>query len=54
MMKKRDNCSNCPVYCKNVIEYNNESISIDSRYGGPEYETLGALALSAPSQTLSL
>jgi len=55
MLKQRDNCSNCPVYCKNVIEYQDNHITIDSRYGGPEYETLGALGpLCAITDTVSV
>ncbi len=41
---KTDGCFACPVRCKQVFkggEYN-----IDERYGGPEYETLGAFGSS--------
>jgi aldehyde:ferredoxin oxidoreductase len=43
MLKMRDTCAACPVRCKNVLEFESEELSIDSRYSGPEYETLGAL-----------
>lgn len=36
----RDTCFACPVRCKRVVEYENGDLSIDPRYGGPEYETL--------------
>jgi aldehyde:ferredoxin oxidoreductase len=36
----RDTCYACPVRCKRVVEYENEDLSIDPRYGGPEYETV--------------
>jgi aldehyde:ferredoxin oxidoreductase len=37
-----DNCFACPVRCKKVVEVR-EPHRIDRAYGGPEYETLGAL-----------
>ena len=57
ILVERDTCQSCPVYCKQVVEYNGatfpdepafqtefaSSLSIDRVYGGPEYETLGAL-----------
>jgi aldehyde:ferredoxin oxidoreductase len=52
----RDTCQACPVYCKQVVEYEGQAFpdqpllkttqtgktTIDGAYGGPEYETLGA------------
>ncbi len=38
----RDNCYACPIYCKRVVEINNR-YQVDPKYGGPEYETVGAL-----------
>ncbi|MCC6148539.1 MAG: aldehyde ferredoxin oxidoreductase family protein [Anaerolineaceae bacterium] len=43
MLKDRDTCNRCPVRCKLVVEYKNEEAEIQGRYGGPEYESLGAL-----------
>lgn len=43
MLKDRDTCNRCPVRCKLVVEYNDQGVEIQSRYGGPEYESLGAL-----------
>lgn len=44
----RDTCSGCPVRCKIVVE--SQEPEIQPRYGGPEYESLGALgALCAVS-----
>jgi aldehyde:ferredoxin oxidoreductase len=43
LLKRRDSCFACPVRCKRVIQYNSDDISIDPAYGGPEYESLGAL-----------
>ncbi len=54
--KERDTCQACPVYCKQVVEYEGQAFedqpllkttltgktAIDPVYGGPEYETLGA------------
>lgn len=52
----RDTCQACPVYCKQVVEYQGQAFpeqpllktsltgktTIEEGYGGPEYETLGA------------
>lgn len=43
LIKAHDSCFRCPVRCKPVAKYADEHIQIDSRYGGPEYETIGAL-----------
>jgi aldehyde:ferredoxin oxidoreductase len=45
LVSGRDTCSRCPVQCKLVIEYTDEDrdIHIDGAYGGPEYETIGAV-----------
>jgi aldehyde:ferredoxin oxidoreductase len=37
----RDNCYACPIYCKRVVEVDDE-IKVDRAYGGPEFETIGA------------
>jgi aldehyde:ferredoxin oxidoreductase len=42
LVKDRDTCYHCPVRCKLVVEHSGE-MEIDPRYGGPEYETLGAM-----------
>jgi len=41
----RDTCNRCPVQCKLVVDYHDQAheIHIDGAYGGPEYETIGAL-----------
>ncbi len=38
----RDNCFACPVYCKRVVKVE-ERYQVDPVYGGPEYETVGAI-----------
>ena len=38
----RDNCYACPIHCKRVVK-TGEPYNVDPRYGGPEYETVGAL-----------
>jgi len=38
----RDNCFACPVYCKRVVKVTGR-YEVDPVYGGPEYETVGAL-----------
>ncbi len=37
-----EGCFACPVRCKKVLEFK-EPYAVDPAYGGPEYETLGAL-----------
>ncbi len=37
-----EGCFACPIRCKKVVECK-EPYAVDSAYGGPEYETLGAL-----------
>jgi aldehyde:ferredoxin oxidoreductase len=44
ILKGRDTCYGCPVRCKTVLERTDpDGRNIDPRYGGPEYETIGAL-----------
>jgi aldehyde:ferredoxin oxidoreductase len=43
LITEHDTCFRCPVRCKPVADYADEDITIDRRYGGPEYETIGAL-----------
>ena len=38
----RGTCAGCPVSCKREVEINHERYKVDSAYGGPEYETIGA------------
>ena len=40
-VKKRDTCYACPIRCKRVVSLETPW-KVDIRYGGPEYETLGA------------
>jgi aldehyde:ferredoxin oxidoreductase len=39
----RDTCNKCPVRCKLVVGYEGAQTSIDPRYGGLEYESIGSL-----------
>lgn len=43
LLKKRKGCYACPIRCKRGIALKDPKYAIDSRYGGPEYETLAAL-----------
>ena len=43
IIKDRDTCSHCPVKCKLRAKYTGKRYRIDPRYGGPEYESIGAL-----------
>ncbi len=38
----RGTCYKCPVRCKRKIKVDEAPYSVDSDYGGPEYETIGA------------
>ncbi|MBN1572901.1 MAG: aldehyde ferredoxin oxidoreductase family protein [Deltaproteobacteria bacterium] len=39
----RKGCYACPIRCKRVVDVKDERFSVNSEYGGPEYETIGAL-----------
>ena len=39
----RDTCYGCPIRCKWVVETDDEKYPVDRKYGGPEYETTGAM-----------
>lgn len=43
ILVKREGCFACPVRCKRVVEVKNEDIKVDPKFGGPEYETIGAM-----------
>ena len=39
---ERDSCFACPIKCKRVVK-TGAPYNVDPKYGGPEYETLGAM-----------
>jgi len=41
LLKKHEGCYSCPVRCKRVVGYKDDSLTIDESYGGPEFETIG-------------
>jgi aldehyde:ferredoxin oxidoreductase len=43
LLKKRKGCHACPIRCKRGISLSDPKYGVDSRYGGPEYETIAAL-----------
>ncbi len=43
LLKKRTGCYACPIQCKRGIALDDPKYGVDSRYGGPEYETMAAL-----------
>lgn len=43
LLKKRKGCYACPIRCKRGIALDDPKYGVDSRYGGPEYETMAAL-----------
>jgi len=43
LLKKRKGCYSCPIRCKRGIALEHPKYGVDSRYGGPEYETIAAL-----------
>ncbi len=46
ILKERDSCFACPVRCKRVVEVTEGPYRVHPVYGGPEYETIGALGSS--------
>ncbi|MCK5767705.1 MAG: aldehyde ferredoxin oxidoreductase family protein [Candidatus Atribacteria bacterium] len=43
ILKKIEGCFACPIRCKRVVQIEEENLSVDPLYGGPEYETIVAL-----------
>ncbi len=43
ILKNRDTCYGCLIRCKRVVEVKDGPYRVDPRYGGPEYETVGAM-----------
>jgi aldehyde:ferredoxin oxidoreductase len=43
LLQKRKGCYRCPIQCKRGIALDDPKYGVDSRYGGPEYETIAAL-----------
>ena len=43
LLKERKGCYACPIRCKRGIALDDPKYGVDSRYGGPEYETMAAL-----------
>ena len=43
LLRKRKGCYACPIRCKRGIALKDPKYGVDSRYGGPEYETIAAL-----------
>jgi aldehyde:ferredoxin oxidoreductase len=43
LLKERRGCYACPIRCKRGIALDDPKYGVDSRYGGPEYETMAAL-----------
>ena len=43
LLQKRKGCYACPIRCKREIALDDPKYGVDSRYGGPEYETISAL-----------
>ncbi len=43
LLQKRKGCYACPIKCKRGVALNDPKYGLDSRYGGPEYETIAAI-----------
>ena len=43
LLKNRKGCYACPIRCKREIALDDAKYGVDSRYGGPEYETMASL-----------
>lgn len=57
ILKKRDNCTACPIRCKRVVETEFDGKKVKPEYGGPEYETIasfGSLCLIDDLNAISL
>ncbi|MEL7650206.1 MAG: aldehyde ferredoxin oxidoreductase family protein [Sedimentibacter sp.] len=54
ILKKREGCFSCPIRCKRVVEVNRENLTVDPKFGGPEYETIGAMGSMCGIDNLEL
>ncbi len=52
--KEARGCYSCPIRCKRVVEVNDESMKVDPKYGGPEYETVGSFGSTLEIDDLKL
>jgi aldehyde:ferredoxin oxidoreductase len=43
ILSGRESCPGCPVACRRVVGLSEGRYTVDPRYGGPEFETIGAL-----------
>lgn len=43
ILKRRETCTGCPVVCKRAVQTVYQGQEVSDAYGGPEYETVGAL-----------
>ncbi|MFO8059757.1 MAG: aldehyde ferredoxin oxidoreductase family protein [Bacillota bacterium] len=43
ILKSRQACNGCPVACRRVVQVDEGSLTVDPRYGGPEFETIGSI-----------
>lgn len=43
ILTARKGCFACAIRCKRVVSVKGDALAVDSRYGGPEYETIAAL-----------
>ncbi len=50
----RKGCFACPIRCKRVVAVEEERFSVESKYGGPEYETLASLGSNLGIDDLAL
>jgi len=54
ILKKREGCFACPIRCKRVVEINKENLKVDSKFGGPEYETIVSMGSMCGIDNLEL
>lgn len=54
VLNHRGGCFACPVKCKRIVAVNTDEIHVDKQYGGPEYESLGALGSNLGIGNLAL
>ncbi|MEW6662389.1 MAG: aldehyde ferredoxin oxidoreductase family protein [Bacillota bacterium] len=43
ILERRETCKGCPVACRRIVKVEDGPYASDSRYGGPEFETIGSL-----------
>ncbi|MCF8018953.1 MAG: aldehyde ferredoxin oxidoreductase family protein [Vallitaleaceae bacterium] len=54
LLVKRGACYACPVRCKRVVDFKDDNMTVEGKYGGPEFETMGAFGSACGIKNLKV